>query len=183
MDSTPARKISAIVSSERRMERIIYKLTQKTVARHDISVQGNPSSIADEFGAHAITPEAIQQSGHPPKKEPFLMDDFGWVLGFSFSIPFFIGLIIGIFIVGDVRSLTDNFFYGTVGGIIGGLIGLALATVIKNHHFNARRAQETKGGYVLWVAVQSDEQMNETLAILKQYGANHIHLEDSEQQH
>ncbi|CEK11717.1 hypothetical protein [Legionella hackeliae] len=82
MTNLPNQTISAIVSSESVLEEIITKLTEKTVARHDINVQGSPTKIAEKYGKSYVDPDIIKESRNPPKKEHFLEDDFGWVVGF-----------------------------------------------------------------------------------------------------
>ncbi|MDP1604213.1 MAG: hypothetical protein Q8M03_13215 [Legionella sp.] len=177
MDNTPTRKISAIISSERRLEKVIQKLTQQTVSLHDVSVQGPPNKIADKFGVRYMEPGIIQQSNHPPTKEPFMDDDFGWVLGFSFSIPMIVGIIIGVFIIGDIHSTSDNYFYGILGAIVGGAIGIVLNKFIQNRHNRINKIQEEKGGFVLWITITKDEQINEVVDILNEYGASNIAVE------
>ena len=49
MDKMPTRKISAIIRSEKRLEQVITKLIQQSVAHHDISVQGSPNKMADKI--------------------------------------------------------------------------------------------------------------------------------------
>lgn len=177
MDKPYTRKISAIVRSEPRLETIIESLIPNVVALHDVSVQGSPEKMANKYGLKFIKPDFIQQNNSSPKQEPFLKDDFGWVLGFSFSIPLFLGIIIGVFFIGDVRLLEDNFLYGFLGGLIGAALGFFLSNIIKKHHLNSQHCQEEKGGYVLWITVSSDDQMTEVVNILEKYNAIHIQVE------
>ncbi|MDI9818672.1 MULTISPECIES: hypothetical protein [unclassified Legionella] len=177
MASTPTKTVSAIVGSEKRLEFVINKLTEKTVARHDISIQGSPEKMSSKFGSPYVSPDTIQESKVPPKKEHFLRDDFGWVLGFSFSIPVFICVVIAIFIIGDVRSPHDNLVYGILGAIVGAIIGGILANYMRKHQLKKVTEQEKKGGYVLWVTVSSEEQTQEAVNILKQCHAREIKVE------
>ncbi|WED42448.1 hypothetical protein [Legionella cardiaca] len=174
MADLPQKYISAIVSSESVLEVIITKLTEKTVARHAISVQGSPGEIQEKYGSPYVKPDKIQESKHPPKKESFLQDDLGWIVAFSFSIPVFICVVIGVFLIGDVRSPSDNLFYGILGAIIGAIAGTLLAKFVSNRQTEQNRRQERKGGFVLWVTVTSDEQMNEVITILEAYHAREI---------
>src|SRR5688572_2618804 len=107
----PGTKISAIVPTEDEMERLVADLTEQMVNRHEISVQGSPEKMTKVFGKPYVRPDIIQHSGSPPTTEPFLKDDFGFVLGFAFSIPFIIGIILGIFVMGDLFSVSDNILY------------------------------------------------------------------------
>jgi hypothetical protein len=174
MSNTVTCKVSAIISNEKRLEKVIHRLIQHAVARHDISVQGPPNEIANKFGTHYLVPDNIQESANPPKQEAFMNDDFGWLIGFSFSIPVFIGLIIGVFLIGDVRSLHDNILFGFMGGIIGALIGFCLAGYLKKRHSNAVKAQEKKGGYVLWITLTGQDQVEQVVAILNKFHAKNI---------
>ena len=174
MDNLIKRQISAIVRNEKDLETIINELMEETVSRHDISIQGSPHDVAAEYGTSYLNPLILQKSNHSPKKEPFLHDDFGWVLGFAFSTPFFIGIIIGIFIIGDLRNTYDVLFYGGWGALIGALIGLILSLIIKAHHNHIISKQEQKGGFALWITVTTDDQLNKVKQILKKYHASHI---------
>lgn len=177
MSNTSTCKISAIISNERRLEKVIHRLIQHAVARHDISVQGPPNKMADKFGTHYLKPNNIQESKNPPKQEAFLTDDFGWLIGFAFAIPVFIGVIIGVFIIGDVRSIGDNFLFGILGGIIGAVIGFLLSRKIKQRHEDIAREQEEKGGYVLWITLTGHNQVDDVTTILKKYSAKSITVE------
>lgn len=170
-------KISAIISSERHLEQIRMKLVPTIVGQHDITVQGAPAQVADQFGTRFVSPQKIKSDTNPPKKEPFLEDDFGWVLGFSFSIPLIIGIIIGMFVMGDVQEFSDNVIYGIAGALIGGGIGLILSLFLRNNHLKNRIRQEEKGGFAVWITVYNEEQVQQTLEILKKYDAKNVTVE------
>lgn len=174
MDNSTGYKISAIISNEHELELIISDLIAQTVGRHDISVQGTPTQLADKYGVPYIAPEVIQDSSNPPQKESFMQDDFAWVLGFSFSIPLVICIIIGIFLIGDIRSTADNIIYGILGAIIGSFIGYVIANAVKNHHERAINLQEKRGGFVLWVTYKTQDQEHEIIAILHKHNALEI---------
>lgn len=174
MDSLVTEKISAIISNEEELEIAITQLIGESVARSDISVQGTPEQLKDKYGVCFIDPEVIQESKNPPIKEPFLNDDFGWVVGFSFAIPLFVCLIIGIFIIGDIRSSSDVWLYGIFGAIIGTILGFFIAKKVKQTHEQRIMKQEKKGGYVLWVTTHSKKQHQQVLKILKRHHPQHI---------
>lgn len=172
------RKISAIVKNNNRLEFIINKLTEKTVARHDISVQDTVEDLKHNSGYMAKPPEDSQNEINPEKKEAFMQDDFGWVLGFSFSLPLFICLIVSIFIIGDVRSINDNILYGVLGTIVGIILGAITAKLVATYQGLKIKKQEKKGGFALWITAHSLEQSDEIVALLKQYNASNIKVEE-----
>ena len=174
MNSTSRDTISAIISNEDELEDTINQLMTESVARSDISIQGNPQQIKQKFGHEFIKPETIQDSANPPVTEPFLEDDFGWVVGFSFAVPLVICLIIGIFIIGDVRSSYQIWFYAPFSAVIGAAIGFYCAKKVRQRHNTKIRNQEKKGGYVLWVTTHSKEQHDQVLKILKKHHSGHI---------
>ncbi|MBA3537233.1 MAG: hypothetical protein H0T84_11595 [Tatlockia sp.] len=168
------KKISALVSSENKLEILIGELLGKSVARTDISIQGTPEQIEDKFGHCFIDPTLIQSSANPPMKEPFLNDDYGWVLGFSFSLPFFICLITGIFIIGDITSTRDNLVYGFIGALIGSILGLFLYSLTRKRHDRKIRKQEKKGGFLIWINTHSSQQYQQVMEILFKNRAHNI---------
>ncbi len=174
MNSTTSDKISAIIHSDKELEDTINELIAESVARSDISIQGNPEQLKEKFGESFIHPEKIQDSRNPPVTEAFLGDDFGWVVGFSFAIPLFVCLILGIFIIGDVRSTYDIILYGILGAIVGSIIGFFCSRAVKQHHDSKIKKQEKEGGYVLWVTTHSKEQHDQVLKILKKHHSGHI---------
>ncbi|KGP62467.1 hypothetical protein EP47_14465 [Legionella norrlandica] len=174
MNSTATGTISAIIENEEELEVAITQLIAESVARADISVQGSPEQLKEKYGDRFVAPEIIQESKHPPVREPYLKDDFNWIVGFSFSIPLFICLSIGIFIIGDVRSAFDIFLYGILGAIVGSIIGYIISSKIKNTHDKRIEKQEKKGGFVLWVTTHSQQQQEQVIKILKKYHPEHI---------
>lgn len=165
---TNSKKISAIFRDEQQMEIAINALREETIAMHDISIQGAPKEFQERIGVSYIPPETTQKMRNPPKTEPFLQDDFGWLIAFSFSIPLFICIVLGIFVIGDVSSLSDNIIYGVMGALIGGAIGFILSRFIKSLHDNKIQKQENQGGYVLWVTTRDAEQEAKIISILKE---------------
>lgn len=172
MDNTS--KISAIVRDEHVLEVIIHELLAQSVSRADISVQGAPAKIKEKYGIDFIAPKVVQDSSYPPIEEPFLNDDFGWVVAFSFALPFIACIIIGIFVVGDVRSNTDNIIYGFSGAVIGSILGYLLARHVKQSHEHKIHQQEEQGGYVLWVVTHTAIQKQEVRQIFQHYNAEHV---------
>ncbi|WP_298627011.1 hypothetical protein [uncultured Legionella sp.] len=167
-------QISVIIEDEEELEITITQLIAESVARSDISVQGTPKQMKEKYGVSFIAPEVVQESRDPPVKEPFLNDDFGWIVGLSFAVPLFSCLIIAIFIMGDIRSSSDIWFYGICGTIVGSILGLLLAKVVKMKHDERISKQEKKGGFVLWVTVHSAEQHQEVINILKRHHPQHM---------
>lgn len=174
----PSRVVSAIVNSEEELEQVIGQLERDVVGRHQISVQGSPGELAKCFNAQYLDPEVIQDSDDPPKKEPFLVDDFGWVVGFSLAIPMFICAIVGFLILGEPQSPSDYFLSSAIGIIlgaaVGALIGMNLIKVIKKQRNTQIGMQEQKGGFVLWVTAMSAEQSMQIISVLKENHARHI---------
>lgn len=166
--------ISAIISNEKVLENLVNELIEVAVDRHQISIQGSPEQLTKAYGQPYIDPDIIQHSPNAPTQEPFLMDDFGWILAYAFTIPLVIGVIIGVFLIGDLFSVADNFLYGAIGGILGGIAGLILHQIIKSHREKKNRKQEVKGGFVIWIQIESEAQIPEIVAILNKYQAVHI---------
>jgi hypothetical protein len=170
----PGIRISAIVPTEEELERLVSELTEKVVNRHEISIQGSPERLEAVFGKPFIDPHIIQHSQKSPTREPFLMDDFGFVLGFAFAIPFILGIILGVFVYGNIFSVSDNIVYGTLGGLIGAIPGAALAFFLNLHRKNMAKKQEREGGFVVWIEVDSEDKMRDILPFLRKYHAGSI---------
>ncbi len=169
-------KISAVVPNEKELEDIITQLLSESVARSDISVQGDAEKLKDKYGVSFVKPKVILDSSYPPTQEPYMRDDFGWVIGFSFALPLFICLILGIFIVGDIRSNSDIFLYGFLSALLGTMIGLAIAVPVKKNHDKRIRKQEKKGGFVMWVITHSKQQTQQVKEIFKNHHIKSIQV-------
>jgi hypothetical protein len=174
MNSVPTEKISAIIRNEEELELVITQLIAESVARADISIQGSAEQLKNKYGVCFIDPKVIQDSEYPAVNEPFLNDDFGWVVGLSFAIPLFICLIIGIFIIGDIRSTSDIWLYGILGAIIGSALGFFIAKTVKSSHDEQIKKQEKKGGYVIWILTHSKKQQKQVMDILNRHFADSI---------
>jgi hypothetical protein len=170
----PIKKVSAIVDNEERLEKVIAALIAEAIARGDISVQGTAEQIKNKYGVAYVNPAIVQDSTYPPIQEPFLNDDFGWVLGFSFALPLFICLIVSIFIIGDIQSTHDNLWYGAIGAIVGTILGTILTQNVKRYRKSNLRKQEKQGGFVIWVIAHNAEQHQKVLTILKEHHLKRI---------
>lgn len=167
MDSESG-KISAIISDERQLEFVTNELLANAVARPNISVQGSPTKVAEKYGVPYVAPEIIQAGHNPPETDPYLQDDFGWIIGFSYGIPIFILVAIGVFLVGDIHSPSENIFFALIGIVLGGIIGRIIAKGIKNNRNYGIVKQEQKGGFVLWVSYNDSEQKKDIIRVLNQ---------------
>lgn len=160
----------------KKLETIFDKLTQTAVARHDISVQGSPEELAEKCGIQDINAEEVQKCVNAPTRELFLSDDWGWILGFSFALPLVVCLILAIFVIGDIQSTHDNYLYGALGAVVGIILGGSLATLVKRFHDKKIRELEIKGGYVLWVTVNIEDDLKKVIKILKTCKASSIRI-------
>lgn len=176
MDNLPKKIVSAIVGSERRLETIINRLLEKSVARHDISIQGPPNQLIKEYGKPFLQPKIIQKSDHAPTKRAFLDDDFGWVLGLAIGIPVFLGMVITLSLFGDLHSDLRNFGYAAIGAAIGAIAGALFSWLIKRYRTTLIHEQEKQGGFVLWITATEDH-IPKIMAILKKYHAREIRIE------
>lgn len=175
MDSVRTEEeVSAIIRNEEELEITINQLIAESVARSDISIQGSPEQIKDKYGVQYIDPEIVQESKNPPVVDPFLSDDFAWVIAFSFALPLFLCIVIAVFILGDIRSSADNLVYGILGTAVGIPLGLFVANKVKKRRDDRILKQEIKGGFVIWVSTHSPEQHQQVLKILKQHQSQHI---------
>lgn len=171
---TPTITLSCLIGHEDELEKIISELMEKAVARHDISIQGDPAALSKKYGQAFVNPNIVQHSRNPPKKNPFLGDDFGWVLGFSFTLPVILCVIFGVFFVGNLNDPSDNILYGILGFIIGSLIGWKITNTIKNNRKNKIAKQEEQGGFILWVVAHDEKQEALIQSILAAHKALHI---------
>ncbi len=176
MEPIASSKITALFRSEPRLEKVIQKLTEKAVAHHDISVQDAPQKIINTFGVNTIDSMNLQNNQQTPTKEPFLSDDRNLLISFSFSIPLFIGLVIGVFIIGDVRILADNIIFGFLGAVIGGVVGFICSKYVRRISANKTKFQQKNGGFLLWVTVHDNETVPVVMDILKKHNAENITL-------
>lgn len=171
--------ISAIISHEDELESLIEELINTTAARHQISVQGSRDKMNKIFGTPYVNPANIQHDEKSPREEPFLKDDFGWILAYSFSIPLVIGVIIGVFIIGDIHSLSDNLLYGSIGAFVGGILGAIFALWIKKRWDDAIQKQERQGGFVIWIQLTEKDREEDILEVLNKHHASHIETVDT----
>ena len=179
MNMTHTKIISAIIECENNLESIVNELEQSLVARHELSIQSSASQIAARFGKEYVNPEIIQKTAHPPMKEPFLSDDFGFVVALAFAVPVVVGAMTGLILM-DISALKHyELFYVLTGALLGAVAGFISSNIIKKRHERAIKAQEKAGGFVLWIAASSDERTKEIISILKHHHAKHIITRES----
>jgi len=166
--------ISAIFPDETELEDAIDELEQKIVGRHELSIQANASKLKEIFGEPYVDPIKLQDTPHPPTREPFLEDDFTWTLGIVLMLPIFVGAGLSVFFLGIPELDLHNLLMAVLGALIGGLVGSIFFKEIKIKHREHIYAQEKKGGFVLWVNASSMKKQKEILSLLKRYHAAHI---------
>lgn len=168
--------ISAIFPDETELEDAIDELEQKIVGRHELSIQGKASELQAAFGEPYVDPQTLQNTVHPPMREPFLEDDFSWAIGLVFMLPIFVGAALSVFFLGLPELDLHNFVMAVLGGLIGGLLGAILSQELKIKHQHQIAQQEKKGGFVLWVNASSVQKQKQILGVLKKYHADSIRI-------
>ena len=169
-------KLSGIVKSNDDLEILTQKLLEQSVARHDISVQGSHRDIYKFFGQENIPPERLQEMKTKPVKEPFLSDDYGWILSLIFVVTVFLSSIFFVFYMGDIMSTHDNIFYSFLGVGIGSLIGLALIFFVHKIHQSHIQKQEKEGGFLIEVNSQDDENKSNCFNLMKNFGVQRLRV-------
>ena len=173
MSTVPTQTTSAIIGLEEELELTIAQLLAESVSRSDISVQGDPGKLKKQYGVAFLSPEILQNT-HPPVQEAWLKDDEGWVIGFSFALPVFVCLVIGVFVIADIRYNPDIWLYGILGLLVGLVPGYLNARRVKRKREKKLVAQEKQGGFVLWVTTHTPEQHEQVMSILQKHHTTSI---------
>lgn len=168
--------ISAIFPDETELEDAIDELEQKIIGRHELSIQGKASELKATFGEPYVDPKTLQNTVHPPMREPFLEDDFGWAIGLVFMLPIFVGAALSVFFLGIPELDLHNLIMAVLGGLIGGFFGSIVSQELKIKHRDQITQQEKKGGFVLWVNASSVQKQKQILGVLKKYHADSIKI-------
>lgn len=143
---------------------------------HEILVQADPEQLKNKIGVKYPDPNLIADNPKTPRKELTMPEEFGWLLLFSFSVPLFLGMVLGSIFASGITPLYDAIYRGLIGGgILGGVIGLLISAAIKLRHDYRMKHQMEKGGFVIWVHVDDHDKLLRAKKILEHDGVYNIH--------
>jgi hypothetical protein len=169
-------EVIGIAKDEKTLYDTADDLWEAGFSLHDIFIQADPEELQESLGESYPDPNLIADNPNTPRKELVMPEEFGWLLVFSFIVPLFMGMILGSILTSSAYPLYDVILQGLIGGgIVGALIGIAVTISLKLYHDKRIRQQMAKGGFVIWIHVDSLDKLLRAKDILKKDGVSNIH--------
>lgn len=173
----PAREAVAVFENESELLNVIQELKRSGFDHSDMSVLPPLTNVEKYLGHKLEKVEDAEDNPEVPRMAPVDRASFGAAQGALIGLPIYIGAIGAIW--NGARSGADT---GTIvvscliGGTVGGVIGLAMAALLKRRHARQIKEQIDHGGLLLWVRIRGEEQEERAKSVITDHIVRHFHM-------
>ena len=155
----------------------VYDLLIAGFTRHDISVLGSESALAEKFGQRFWTSAELADDPEAPRAAFVSEEAVGELEGGIAGGFLFVGSAIAMTaLLGPASTIGASIAAVAVGGAPGAVVGTLLARRAGRHHRAHYAAQIARGGLLLWVRTPTPELERRAVAILRGHSGRDVHV-------
>lgn len=156
------------------LDEAIAELETTAFSRETISVLGNQAAITEKFGASEIRPEDAEDNPEAPRQVPVHREERAIGTGVAIGGGAYLGAMSALLAAGAAISIPAIIAAAAIGGGGTGVLRKVLGGRFDKHI----EKQIEKGGLILWVQTQNEDQEEAACDILEKYGAKHVHVHE-----
>ena len=169
------REAVGIFDSEQKLQSAIFDLSINGFERYEISTLASETAIRKELCTTHPTSKLLADNLKTPRVINIAPEEIALAEGGIISIGILGGVAITMIVIGEVE-MYHTVIATLAGGIIGAIIGSILAKFFDNAYKNRIYKQIKDGGLILWVRTIDKKKESIARKILKNHGANFVHI-------
>ncbi len=171
------REAVGIFDSMPALQSAVDNLEVKSFPRETISVMANPEKIEQVFGVPAVSPRSVESDSRTPRQPLVRTEEKAVGAGALISVLAYISAVSAALLAATV-SVTAILPAAVFAGLAGGLIGVYLVELIREHLERTTSDQLLKGGLLLWVRTPDTQHEQSACKIMKDHGARYVRIHD-----
>jgi hypothetical protein len=176
----PIREVVGIFHTSADLQAAIDELLNAGFDRAELSFLASADTVEEKLGHAYRKVSDIADDPDTPRTTYVSTEEIGDAQGGLIGGLFYIGALVaaGAVVVSD-GSLAAAFAAAAVSGGAGGYIGSLLGGVLGHHHANHLQEQIDKGGLLLWVHARDPGREARSIAILRTYCGDDVHVHET----
>jgi len=157
------------------LQQAINELELTGFERRKISVLGGEKSLESIYGHKHVPSHLLEDDPKTPREAKPKPEEVGIAQGALIGGGVYLGVVASLIAVGAtaVPALVTAAASGAVGG---GAVGGALAKMLGDDYADFFERQIEKGGILLWVITETTEEEDKAQRVMKDFGADHVHV-------
>ncbi len=171
----PVREAVGLFQDHDKMQDAINELETSGFARREISVLGSEEAVKERYGTKHMPPEALEDAPNVPRSPKPKPEEVGIAQGVLIGGGAYVGVVAAVLATGGA-AIPAMVTTAAIGGLGGGAVGGVLAKVLGDEYSDFFERQIESGGLLLWVKTPDKEKEEKAQAILKEYGAEDVHI-------
>jgi hypothetical protein len=175
----PTREVVGIFHTSADLQAAIDKLMSAGFDRAELSFLASADTVEEKLGHAYRKVSDMADDPRTPRAAYVSAEELGDAQGGLIGGLVYVGALVaaGAVVVSD-GSLAAAFAAAAVSGGTGGYIGSLLGRVLGHHHANHLQDQIDKGGLLLWVHARDADHEARSIAILKTYCGDNVHVHE-----
>lgn len=161
------------------LEGAVDQLLSSGFNRADLSLLADEAAVQDKLGHLYEKVTDAEDDPDAPRTAYVARESVGDAEGGAVGILVYVGAVAA---AGGVIATGGTLAAAIVGavamGSVGGLVGASFAGLIGEHFAHRLQSQLDKGGLLLWVRTPTADMEGKAQAVLKQHGAEDVHIHD-----
>lgn len=168
-----------IFYDENNLQEAVYNLEKAGFAKDCVSILADEATLRKQLGKKFRNVRELAYDPSTPRRRPVLSRELNFTQGLAIFLGAAVGMtattvsaVMSAHVMSDFQMMM-TMLAGSVGGT---LIGLGQALIMNRSHTKNIREQIRRGGLLLWVAVNGEEQERTARAILKNSAARDVNV-------
>ena len=173
MNKNKEQEVVGIFLNKEDMDKALHALLMK-FPRDAMSVLGSEESLKKELGEAHPKPDDAISSNKTPTEAPAAPESITIGEAAAVGTSAYVGAVGTALAMGAAVSLPVTIAVASVAGIATGSVGAVLTKLFSDRYDESIAQQIEAGGLLLWVRVQSDEEIADASEIMMQHNASKV---------
>lgn len=153
------------------------ELMEQGFMQQELSVLADDETVREKLGYTYADISEAEDDPKAPRTFPLQQEVLNVARGSIIGVPFYFSAAIGAVVAAALdASLPMTLTLALLFGAAGGLMGFWGAEALRRRRQQYLEAQEKKGGFALWVHLNTPEQAEKAKSIFSKYKAKDVHV-------
>ena len=181
LEKLKVREVTGVFASRAAANPAVDDLLLAGFDRADIDAVAEGKPLRRRIGDIPVPAPDLADVTEAPRQEFVVPEDTAGIFALCVSVAGCLGVMIGAIVAVASRGTTaQTIIAAVVGGAIGCGLGILIARRLGRRWRQSPKTPASTDGLVLWVRVRTPEREQAALRILKDRGADAVHVHESE---
>jgi hypothetical protein len=181
LEKVKVREVTGIFASRAAATPAVDDLLRAGFDRADIDTIAEGERLVRRLGDVPAPAEALADVPEVPRQEFVAPEDTAGFFAVCVAVTGCFGVMIGgLLVMGPDATITRTIIAALAGGLVGCGLGMLIARILGRRWLRSPFTEAGTDGFVLWVRVRSPDREQKALRILRERGADAVHVHEIE---